>query len=453
MCPVINLPPPYRDPDTNQVLNFNYLPYYAVKEVGVLPHTVQVYSLDDPAPTYGQKNFKDMWRYMSLEAGRRSVLWFPESAYWVTYDIDVPLFLPLYAERRFHDLRLIAAAQKGGKLGRDKLKGSSIDGQLLFSSGFEWGYWLNDVVSARAVWNPRTQLSEKQAFKQYLNELLTPTGLAREALVELLIDTIQIQHDLMVSGIVSNQSPQRIEKHNGFAYLSGVDTWDQLSSFIRSLPMGGGFQTQPDQYSFFEVLEDKKVAQKYNQSIKPLLKSMADKFQALSKRCKRMKRIPSRAIDIFQELCDGLEINALRAQFIDALYQSAYASHREQEPRALEQLQRAQYTILKAEQVVKRREASYRVSKKYIADWRPTPTAYNYGYLWTVSTLHLWKRDFEQLKMKNKNACYKNNIDPMVIAFGEIENNPLVGFVRTLGYLLPFWQFNECIHVKKPEYK
>lgn len=29
-------------------------------------------------------------------------------SYWVNYDVDVPLFLPLYADRRLYDMRKIA---------------------------------------------------------------------------------------------------------------------------------------------------------------------------------------------------------------------------------------------------------------------------------------------------------------------------------------------------------
>jgi hypothetical protein len=36
------------------------------------------------------------------------VVYYGETAYWVSVDLDVPLFLPLYGERRLHDLRLIA---------------------------------------------------------------------------------------------------------------------------------------------------------------------------------------------------------------------------------------------------------------------------------------------------------------------------------------------------------
>ncbi len=34
-----------------------------------------------------------------------------EAAYWVNYDIDVPLFLPIYGSARVFDMRLFAKAE------------------------------------------------------------------------------------------------------------------------------------------------------------------------------------------------------------------------------------------------------------------------------------------------------------------------------------------------------
>ena len=50
--------------------------------------------------------------------------------------------------------RLIAQAEAAGEMGIEDKAGSKIDGQIVFSSGWEWGYWLNDVVAARAAWDP-----------------------------------------------------------------------------------------------------------------------------------------------------------------------------------------------------------------------------------------------------------------------------------------------------------
>ena len=45
----------YEDPREShrgEPLNFNFLPYYAHKGLGVFPHTIQPYSLDDPTGTH-----------------------------------------------------------------------------------------------------------------------------------------------------------------------------------------------------------------------------------------------------------------------------------------------------------------------------------------------------------------------------------------------------------------
>ena len=155
----------FTDPDTHGPLNFNFLPMFADKRLAVLPHTVELYSLDDPAPTYGNTDWKEMHRFLSSQTGQRPVIWYPEATYWVSYDIDTPLFLPSYGERRLNDLRIIAKEEDAGTLGRGASKGSRMQGQMLFVSGFEWGYWYNQLVAMHAAWNPRLNERERSAFE------------------------------------------------------------------------------------------------------------------------------------------------------------------------------------------------------------------------------------------------------------------------------------------------
>jgi hypothetical protein len=75
----------------------------------------------------------------------------------VNVDIDVPLFLPIYAQRRLYDLRHIARTEQR--------TGHRINGQMVFDSGWEWGYWLNAVVAARAGWDPLLDIEDEwEAF-------------------------------------------------------------------------------------------------------------------------------------------------------------------------------------------------------------------------------------------------------------------------------------------------
>jgi hypothetical protein len=74
-----------------------------------------MYALDDPtAGAYGNNNFSYIEDYMVQEAkkGNRSVMFYGETAYWVNVDVDVPLFLPIYGQRRLRDLRRIAEREK-----------------------------------------------------------------------------------------------------------------------------------------------------------------------------------------------------------------------------------------------------------------------------------------------------------------------------------------------------
>ena len=70
------------DPETGKPINFNFLPTFSTSKMGIMAHTVQLYSYDDPAPTYGNQNFSYMLDYMFREAGKREVAHYGETAYW-----------------------------------------------------------------------------------------------------------------------------------------------------------------------------------------------------------------------------------------------------------------------------------------------------------------------------------------------------------------------------------
>ena len=113
-----------------------------------------MYGMADPTGgSYGNEDFSIIEEYMHYEASlkNRSVVFYGETSYWVNVDIDVPLFLPLYGQRRLHDLRRIAF--------KERQSGNRIDGQMNFDSGWEWGYWISNLVTARASWNPLTRES------------------------------------------------------------------------------------------------------------------------------------------------------------------------------------------------------------------------------------------------------------------------------------------------------
>lgn len=116
---------------TKKYGNFNFLPQYAHKNVGIQAHTVFFYGLrDENTPMYGRKNFADMTQFMKDQQNKREVWYFPETSYYIAMDIDVPLLLTDYLVARADDMKF--------------LKENNFTGQVNFSTGQELGYWIFD---------------------------------------------------------------------------------------------------------------------------------------------------------------------------------------------------------------------------------------------------------------------------------------------------------------------
>lgn len=160
---------------------------------------MQLYSYDDPtANTYGNLDFGDLFDFavymvnqsappavpspaptpapaaagaspnflanepVGTAADGRDVVWHGETGYWVNYDIDASLALgALYGERRQSDLRRLKQRAQAEARG-------SVDGQNIFDSGWEWGYWQGAVLAAGAAWDPKTSAPSQQAAFQTL---------------------------------------------------------------------------------------------------------------------------------------------------------------------------------------------------------------------------------------------------------------------------------------------
>ncbi len=425
----------YRDPETGAPLNVNFLPYYADPRLGIMPHTVQIYAIDDPAPTYGHQDFSAMHRFMRLNQGKRPMLWFPETAYWVNYDIHVPLFLPVYARQRLHDLRLFQA---------EDLK---IDGQILFSSGWEHGYWLNDLIAARAAWDagPKTG-SDRDALQTMLTEIFAPYAEASKDLVNLILDVMDTQHRLLVLGQHGDNRPQDIQLRSGMAYLAGQDSWSQLGSLIRAAGIKG-YQTQPDRISFEELETSPEALEIYTREIAPLLRAMVFDFSQLDARAEALQALVPEALeDWYAELAQGLKMNYLRAVEVYALMEASASRQTHQQASYKSRLAQAREAISEAEVVNARQVAGYRANAARIAGQGiPNPTVYTYGYLWPARSLYFWKRDWLQVATGNHHPCLINIIDPLEVALPDPGHDNRAQIARAL---LPIAGLGDCVHLR-----
>ncbi|KJE94812.1 hypothetical protein CAOG_05389 [Capsaspora owczarzaki ATCC 30864] len=404
----------YVDPDTGLPLNFNFLPIYADSRMGIMPHTVQMYAFDDPAPTYGNQNFTYMFDFMFKNAQKnvREVVYHPETAYWVNYDIDVPLFLPYYALARLRDLRHIAGWQQA--------TGSSIDGQMVFDSGWEYAYWMQDVLTARATWNPRTDIANdteamRVLIQDYVGAFLGDATFS-SAFADAVLDLMNAQRDLLVLGKVPGQAtPADVTKLNGIGYLEGWDTWADLGSLSPH-----ALTTQPLRLLLKEMMLPEH-SPKYSE-VRPLLAAMNQSFSVLATRFQAL--VPMASADgaaLVREIADVAQILANRAQQIYALYEGADLFGSTPEHRKA-MLAVGRDLITQTAPIIERREAAFRAPVPRIAGWRQGPTVYHYGYLWTAHSLMYWWRDWAIASLYTidaLNPCYLNMIAPADVALGE----------------------------------
>jgi hypothetical protein len=418
--------PGFPDPRTGQPINFNFLTHFADPALGVMPHTVQHYALDDPAPTYGNDDFGFMREFMHLEAGSRSTLWYPETAYWVSFDIDVPLFLPVYADRRVHDLRLLAGDERRGLMGQ----GNRLDGQMIFSSGWEWGYWLNDVVTARGAWDPHEAAPDHEsALREALAPVTRPFGPVADQVREVLIQLCEDQRELLIEGEVAGQKPSDIKRRNGQAYLQGWDTWDDVAETVALVPGLPQATTQPNRWGMVHMRQNM-FGMDYDRELDPLLAEMERRFTLRATELEALvARAPAHSRPLLIELVESTRITALRAIQTHGLYDYVDSDDRTR-------LADARAALDEAAQISARREQSYRVPADRIAGWRENPTVYRYGYLWTARSLLYWWRDEGKAVDAPWSPAYLNVIDPLNVAFGEGFWVPLSEFARRVGGVL-----------------
>jgi hypothetical protein len=410
----------YADPVTGAPLNFNFLPHYADPGLGVMPHTVEVYGLDDPAPTYGNTDFGYMKDFLEQEVGTREVIWHPETAYWITYDIDVPLFLPLYAERRVADLRILAADERAGKMGRGPNAGRRMDGQMIFSSGWEWGYWLNDVVAARAAWNPHLEApTTREALGRVLSPVARALGAAGKDAITWISDTAEAERDLLVLGKVDGKAPADLTRRNGMAYLEGFDAMADVASLGSALGIKASPVTRPARVGLVDLRNPAHEGPRYEE-VAPLLGAMETTLGALADRGPSLAAAaPANARDLIDDLVDASRMTALRAKQMHGLYDYVSGWPFGDGAARAARLAAARGALDAAAAIVEAREKRYRVDAERIAGWRENPTAYEFTYLWPVRSLYFWWRDEGKAVDAPASPCYLNIMSPADIALGE----------------------------------
>ncbi|MDX2003254.1 MAG: hypothetical protein SFW35_12515 [Chitinophagales bacterium] len=352
------------------------------KERGVLIHTVMFYSAtDEKAPVYRNENLRHMLDMLLQEKQVRETWYYPESAYWITFDNSVPMMLLPYLSARLEDINTMDSLQ--------------IPGHITFSSGWEWGYWLIDWSIARWSWNHRINGELKKYSPTVFLEDLFP-----KPIVEIFSEATDLQDEY-------------IKDKELIRYMAPSTITDEMPA-----PIDLAFQPRPQwKYSWLrykaptEALDTVKLSgiaqlRKYatlNDSLLKNLHTLRGKIGAMD----------SLTLMLLDELADGLRINSLRALHraytLEALIikRKADIAHQpDKESKAL--LEKAKDIRVQGLGVVARREANYRYPLQWIAEKRKDHTCYHFGYLYTTSYLHFWYREEQQIRNDRYGPFYLN---------------------------------------------
>ena len=140
----------HQKPMPGRGVRFFDLPQFTPSNMGVKVHPLMFYDLErSAAGVYGNEDYKGLLSWTLEQQQHRRIIHYPESSWWLTFDLPVPLFLaPATVEARHHDINLLSpylAKAEGQKTG--------IYGHRLFSSGREWGYWVIDYCASQMAWS------------------------------------------------------------------------------------------------------------------------------------------------------------------------------------------------------------------------------------------------------------------------------------------------------------
>ncbi|MEM9462786.1 MAG: hypothetical protein AAGF11_52080 [Myxococcota bacterium] len=345
---------------TNEQGRIDYydLAFHTDPRLGVSVHTVMFYPLEGPARVYNQRSFAHKLCLMQQASAQgRPLTWFPEGAWWLSFDNPIPVYLPLYLYARARDIELLRPllASRGGTL----------DGHRMFNSGQEWGYWQQDYAVGLMAWNADVTLTE--VLGEIFDPLCAPVAwrsgcLARTEAIAVLEAVIEHQRQMFLEREDVRGRPGGL-----YAYFAGEDDGDRIAA-------DSGMEFRPVRMAFDEVLGwDEPMLARFERTDGAALQEAATAYEGWRARLAQLRpAVPTAGRPWLDEVIDGLEINALRASHAAQLYGTVIdlrraqleaedgASDRDPVQAAQAQWTAAGQTKARAKAVIRRRERAYR---------------------------------------------------------------------------------------------
>lgn len=271
-------------------LLYYFLVQYAQPHVVPWIHTTMFFDLFEPTSgAYGHTEFDQHREYLfDRLAAHQPVTYEPENAYWITFDDSVPLYLPLYVRSRHLDLaRIRERATTDGD--------SQLDSHVIFTSGWEWGYWQHDW----AVMHMTHTLPATSA--DLYHQMLDPVP-GGPAVADVVNDLVEIEHRALIDDELS-------------AYTAGTD-----ASFQLGLDMGVWSEPRRPTFAEIQAMSATERAAFRTDVLTPLAAFQAD-LVAIEGRLAALSIDPDDRW--LGEIVDGVHATRLRVDFAVALWTAA----------------------------------------------------------------------------------------------------------------------------------
>ena len=352
---------------------YYFLVQFARQEILHHVHTVMYYNLFEPTSgAYGHEEFPEHRAFLfdSLAADEPTG-YFPETAYWVAFDIPVPTWIPFYAQSRWTDLDRIAArtTEEGIR---------PLDEHVLFSSGWEWGYWQQDVLSLR--WSHTRPDDWRDGWRW----LFSVWGGAGALLAEQVIAVSETEHTYLIEGELG-------------AYLGGRDSTLDSGEQI-------GILAQPPRVRIQDVpgLNEEELLALSTAVVFPMdqFAIALDQHHAALEALDGLDTLPTGEPNRFYaEIVDGADVTAARARFMAAIYAALVAEGLGDNDAVPGLLAQAEQAMARGRAAVDRRHADlHDPDPALLTEPNENGTIYQFGYLTRAETLCHWERDLAQAR-------------------------------------------------------
>ncbi len=344
---------------------YYFLAQFADPDIVPWVHTVMLYNLfEDAGGAYHHENFDEHRDFLldRIERGEPTA-YFPESAYWIAFDNSVPIYLPAYMRSRWLDMDGVRAAV------------GPMPGHILFSSGWEWGYWQTDVATLRMNHSLDGVGGVGPGWTGIVRWMYEPWGDSGAQVAEAIISLGTEQADALIGNRL-------------MAYFAGRESTLDIGEAV-------GVVAQPPRVRI-EHLDDLDAEGRaaFRSNVLIPLNAHVSAIAQIESGLPDAEGIPW-----LQEIQDGVSITRLRGGYVSAIYTAAL-QHLEGEDTA-DRILEAEALLSKAESVVKRRHEN--LHDPHGAQWVDpsweNPTIYQFGYLFRADELCFWHR--ERAKLAN----------------------------------------------------